>query len=96
MTIDPAHIIRCSRQNVSNLPVMTARYTLVVIMNEDNPDEGDELHRQAFAAEFQRALDDGYFQNLRYDAMEFDVVSREVLDTAPANEPELQVAPLPS
>lgn len=86
-TLDPTPVIASSRRNCSNVPVATARYTLEVVMNEDNPDdESVAEHRKTFAAEFQRALDAGYFTDLRYDMLIFDVTKREVLDVAPAGE----------
>ena len=68
------------------MPVKTARYMIEVVMNEDCLD-ADEGHRREFAKEFQRALDQGFFADLRYNMLVFDVVSREVLDEAPANCP---------
>ena len=87
--IDPSNVIQQSRENGSNVAVKTARYMIEVVMNEENPDADDKEHRDAFANEFQRALDDGYFEELRYNLLLFEVVSREVLDEAPAGDPEV-------
>lgn len=73
-------------------PVTTAVYTLQVVMNEENAfhafpsDIVDEEARRAFADEFQRALDDGYFVGLRYDALDFEVVSRIPVSTQKAED----------
>lgn len=84
--IDPKPIIERSKHNLSHRPVTTARYSLEVVMNENNPDATSVEHRKAFADEFQRALDNGYFEDLRYDALEFKVTWRQELDVAPPNE----------
>lgn len=67
-------------------PVTTAVYTLVAVMNEDDPNGTDEYHREAFAQEFQRALDDGYFIGVRYDSIDFEVVSRVPVATQEGHE----------
>lgn len=82
--MNATHIVTHSRENASELPVTTAVYSIIVVMNEDDPIATDEQHREAFAAELQRALDAGFFTNLRYDAMTFDVPARVVIDVAAA------------
>lgn len=67
-------------------PVTTAVYTIMVVMNEDSPGETDERHRERFAEAFQDAIDDGHFTPIRYDAIEFEVVSR--IPVATASHPE--------
>jgi hypothetical protein len=76
-------IIAASVANESLMPVSTALYQLNIVMNEDHAHKNEEKHLQNFSAEFQRALDAGFFSNLRYDSLEFEVVSRTVLHTAP-------------
>jgi hypothetical protein len=61
------------------MDVTVASYTLKVEMNEERPDLTDEEAKEIFAAEFQRALDDGYFVSIRYDSLTFDVAERTVL-----------------
>ena len=62
-----ARVIRSSEQNESNAPVTTARYRVEIVMNEEYPDADrtNTEHIEAFDAEFQRALDDGYFGVVR-------------------------------
>lgn len=81
-------IVNKSRENCSNHPVTTARYLIEVVMNEEEPEGTPEQFKEALAKEFQRALDDGYFEDIRYDALSFNVTERTVLDKAPANDPE--------
>lgn len=86
---DPKNIIMHSRENCSQLPVTTARYTVVFVMNEEDPNASDEDHRGALTAEIQRVMNEADFTTtLRYDAVSFTVVAREVLDVAPPNERE--------
>ncbi len=75
-------IIAASVANESLMPVSTALYQLNIVMNEDKCHKNEEKHRQDFIAEFQKALDAGFFSNLRYDSLEFELVSRIVLHTA--------------
>lgn len=91
--IDPSPVITASRDNMSCESVTTARYMIEVVLNEDDPSADPETHKRTLADEFQRALDAGFFEDLRYDALLFNVTSREVLDTAPANYPEEQPCP---
>jgi PP-loop superfamily ATP-utilizing enzyme len=86
--LNAQQIIQCSRENGSTYPVTTAMYLLAVVMNEDDPTQNNEIQKAEFAEEFQRALDNGYFIALRYDAMQFQVISRTVLDVAPPNAQE--------
>jgi hypothetical protein len=74
---------RVTRSHDSEFPVTVARYTVEVVMNEEDPRRSDDEHVEKFAAEFQRALDTGFFTELRYDAMDFEV-KREVIETVPA------------
>lgn len=71
-----------SRGTDANIAVTTAVYTVQFIMNEDNPDENGD-HIGAFVAEIQRVMDDAanFTTNLRYDAVNFEVVSRIVIAT---------------
>jgi hypothetical protein len=63
------------------MPVTTAVYTVQFVMNEDNPSDHDD-HIGAFAAEIQRVMDEANFTTvLRYDAVNFEVVSRIVVAT---------------
>lgn len=78
--IDPKDVIEASREgSASNMPVTTARYLLEVVMNEERAEDTPQGHKEAFAKEFQRALDAGFFTALRYNRLEFDVIVREVL-----------------
>ena len=86
--IDPKNAIAVSRSNCSNLPVVTSRYMIEVVMNDAYIERTPEEHKKELAAEIQRALDAGFFEDIRYDYIEFDVNSREELDVAPANDPE--------
>jgi hypothetical protein len=61
------------------MDVTVASYTLKVEMNEEGPGLSEEEAKEIFAAEFQRALDDGYFVSIRYDSLTFDVTERTVL-----------------
>lgn len=87
--IDPKGVIACSRNNSSHLPVTTARYLVEFVMNEAYTERSEQEHLAAFTAEVQDAMDQHQFtEDLRYDRIAFEVVSREVLDVAPPNEPE--------
>lgn len=79
-------VIQRSRENCSHLPVTTARYVIEVVMNEDEASADNEKQMAAMADEFQRALDNGFFEDIRYDALRFQVVSRTVLHVAPPND----------
>jgi hypothetical protein len=57
-------------------PVTVAVYTLQVVMNEEDPTATNEQAIEAFANEFQNALDNFHFVQVRYDALDFEVVSR--------------------
>ena len=83
------YVLQASWENCSNLPVKTARYTIEIAMNEAYFERNDEEHKQALAAEFQRALDAGFFEDMRYNAITFEVTKRVEIGEAPANEPEL-------
>src|SRR3954454_8143302 len=73
ITMDASNINE--RGEEANLPVTTAVYTVQFIMNEDDPDP-DANHLENFALEIQRVMDEGDFTTaLRYDAVEFEVVS---------------------
>lgn len=76
-------IIAASLANESLIPVSTALYQLNIVMNEEKIHKNEEKYRQEFVAEFQRALNAGFFANLRYDSLEFELVDRTVLHTAP-------------
>jgi hypothetical protein len=70
-----------ARGTDAELPVTTAVYTVQFVMNEDNPDP-DAPHAEHFAAEVQRVMDEADFTtSLRYDAVEYEVVSRIVIAT---------------
>lgn len=81
-------MIERTRQNESALPVTTARYLVEVVMNEEIPSADAAMQIKAFEDEFQRALDDNYFVDIRYDALRFRVLDRTVLDVAPAGNPD--------
>ncbi len=83
--LDATDIIAASEGNDSDLPVTTAKYFLEVVMNENHYDIPDVEHIKQFEDEFQRALDAGYFTDLRYDAMKFKVISRIALCVSLAN-----------
>lgn len=88
--IDPATIIAASRANDSNAPVSTVRYLVEFVLNEEFPDADRDPtgHMVALAEEIQRALDEtSFLVDLRYNAIDFEVQSRTVLDTAPAGDP---------
>jgi hypothetical protein len=76
---------RITRSHGSEFPVTVARYTVEVVMNEEAHQYTDVEHVAAFEAEFQRALDAGFFTSLRYDAMQFEV-KREIIETVPAEQ----------
>lgn len=89
--LDPAEVIAASRCNVSNKPVTTARYTIDLVMNEEDVDATPEQHRKRLSDEIQLMMDGAKFtEELRYDTVIFRVVHREVLDVAPANCPDPQ------
>lgn len=70
--------------NDSDRPVTTAVYTIAIVMNESEPNGTPESHIGTLAAAFRKALTDGYFTALRYDALDFEVVSRiPVVTTQP-------------
>jgi len=75
-------IVNITRHHPSPDPVTAALYTVEVVMNEDDFKADNEAHVEAFAKEFQRALDHGFFADLRYDAMTFEV-KREIIHTEP-------------
>lgn len=83
-----ARIIARSRANESNHPVTTARYVVEFVLNEEDPHATNAKQIKALAAEIQKALDAGYLEEIRYDAIDFDVISRTVLDVAPAGNPK--------
>lgn len=87
MVFDPEAVIRQSRANVSHKPVTTAHYLIDIVMNEEEPELTSEQHCARLADEFQRALDAGFFESIRYDMLIFSVPQRLVLDVAPPNEP---------
>lgn len=70
----------------SPLPVHSAIYTMQVLMNEDNPHLTEKEAIEVFEIEMQRALDAGFFADLRYNFMQFEVVSRIVVFTEPGTE----------
>jgi hypothetical protein len=71
-----------ARPALGDLPVTTAIYTVQFVMNEEEPDALDANHMANFAAEVQRVMDEADFTTaLRYDAVEFEVVSRIVIST---------------
>jgi hypothetical protein len=82
---DERWVVQQSLKNYSQLPVNTARYVVEVVLNENAFDTTEECQIKEFSDEFQRALDNGYFENIRYDALRFKVVSRTVIHTAPPN-----------
>ena len=86
--VDAQSVIDISNQNESNQPVRVARYIIEVVYNEADPDDDAARQIKDLSDEFQRALDDGYFEGIRYDVLLFDVLSREVLHVAPAGRPE--------
>jgi hypothetical protein len=86
MAFDPEVVIRQSRANTSQRPVTTAHYLIDIVMNEEEPDLTSEQHCKRLADEFQRALDAGFFENIRYDMLIFSCPQRLVLDVAPPNE----------
>jgi hypothetical protein len=66
----------------AHLPVTTAIYTVQFVMNEDDPDALGANHMANFSAEIQRVMDEADFTTaLRYDAVNFEVVSRIVIST---------------
>lgn len=84
LTIDAREI--ANRGTDAMMPVTTAVYTVQFIMNEDNPKPFDD-HIGAFVAEIQRVMDEDNFTTaLRYDAVNFEVVSRIVIATTTPSE----------
>lgn len=82
-----ASVIACSRANESKHPVTTARYVVEFVLNEEDPHASNDKHVRTMAAGIRKAIDAGYLTAVRYDALEFDVISRTVLDVAPAGNP---------
>lgn len=81
--MDARQIANCGTD--SELSVTTSVYTIQFVMNEDNPDALGVKHIEEFAAEIQRVMDDADFTtNLRYNAINFEVVSRIVIATTSA------------
>lgn len=78
-------VVRITKSADSGAGVTAATYTVLVHMNEDSFTSSDDEHIANFAAEFQRALDDGYFTALRYDALTFEVVGRDILHSEPGS-----------
>lgn len=81
-------LIDANRHHESDKPVTLAKYDITIVMNEEDDERDNMEHRKALADEFQRALDDGYFTDLRYDTLRFFVHNREVLDIAPQGKPD--------
>jgi hypothetical protein len=79
--LDAAAVIASSQANASAKPVSSARYIVAVTMSERGPlADGTAKERcQAFARELQRALDGGFFTEIRYDALDFAVAGHEQL-----------------
>lgn len=84
--VDVDAVIAISDENGSNQPVRVARYLIEVVYNENDPDDDEAKQIKDLSDEFQRALDDGYFEDVRYDVLLFNVLSREVLHVSPAGE----------
>jgi hypothetical protein len=83
-TEDELFVIKRSLDNCSDKPVVTAKYVIEVVMNEDQLND-DKRHVELFAEEFQRALDSSFFEDLRYDTLTFQVTDRKVLHIANPN-----------
>lgn len=83
-TMDARKLIM--RGSDAKLPVTTAVYTVQFVMNEDDPSDHAD-HIGAFSAEIQRVMDEANFTTaLRYDAVNFEVVSRIVIATTTVTE----------
>lgn len=70
----------------ADLPVTTSVYVITVVMNEEDPKLDDAGAKVVLARELQRALDDGYFSDIRYDAFTFNVSERVVVKTVTPEE----------
>lgn len=82
--IDATEIISHSRENDSEFPVTTARYLVEIVMNEENHSSSEEEMKKQLSDEIQRVMDHHRFtESMRYDSVNFVVISREVLDIAP-------------
>lgn len=82
--IDATAIIAHSRQNDSEFPVTTARYLVEFVMNEEEHNATPEQMKMQLSDEIQRVMDNCQFtESMRYDSINFAVISREVLDVAP-------------
>ena len=87
MKADIDYVIECSRGNASQHPVVTARYTVEFVLNEENHALTPGQAKERFADALGDACAKGLLAEFRYDAMEFEVKRREVLDVAPAGNP---------
>lgn len=95
-TIDPTTAISLSRENTSDQPLVTARYTIEIVMNEAYVERTPEEHKKALADVMQRASDEGFFNDVVYNYIELQVTDRVELDVAPAaNYPDLPENPTP-
>lgn len=86
--LDAESIVKQSHDNVSDTPVVTSRYVVEFVFNENEYGQTPEQHIKNFENEIQKALDDNHMSNCRYDAMIFKVVSRDELNEAPARYPQ--------
>lgn len=77
-------IVQLTRKHDSDQAVTAAEYTIVLVMNEEDPGLDDTHARQLLAQEIQDAIDAGHFMDIRYDALSFQIVRREILHTEPA------------
>lgn len=87
MKADIDYVIESSRSNTSQYPVVTARYTVEFVLNEEDHRLTPGQAREKFADALSDACANGLLTEFRYDAMEFEVKRREVLDIAPAGNP---------
>lgn len=67
------------RGSAAEKPVTASVYVITVVMNEETPGLKGKAAKQILGDEFQRALDDGYFTDCRYDAITFHVSERVVI-----------------
>ena len=87
LPITDIRVIQASRLNQSQHPVTTARYVVEFVINEEDHTLTPEQAKARFCDALGDACADGLLVDFRYDAMEYQVVSREVLDVAPAGDP---------
>lgn len=88
MAVNASRVVASSYPNQSDFPIVTSRYHIEVVMNECAHTGSEQERVAALAAEFQRALNNKFFVDLRYNHLEFEVTGREVVDVSPVQREE--------